>query len=180
MNASACNHVHTFNDNDPDIPVNLDGTPETETLRLTVAHFPVINPVTFVYRTVCLILKRKEHILPDFTHVGLYRENVLPLMDGKRADAMIREHKSREQMLGCMLLHVVISVLPVQGDGNAVTGLKTGCVLHHMKNLITLMQCITVGDTFNPSPVSRLASALRVAYRARKIKAFGRNGGNRR
>ena len=83
-------------------------------------------------------------------------------------------------MLGGMLLHVVISVLPVQGDGNGVTGLKTGCVLHHMKNLITLMQRVTVWDTFNPSPVSRLASALRVAYRARKIKAFGRNGGNRR
>ncbi|PKL28397.1 MAG: hypothetical protein CVV46_06710 [Spirochaetae bacterium HGW-Spirochaetae-2] len=88
---------------------------------------------------------------------------IVPQVYRDRTDSQQSVQSTRDEVLGCVLLHIVIAMVPIQVEGDGIANRMGSLPRHYVQQLPPVVR-LGIDDLRVPedSPVSRLAAAFRI------------------
>ena len=161
MDSAACNTVNALYLNNPDLPLNLDGTPETKSLCLLVAQLKTTYGVRVCNLLVGAFYNTLKALLVYMVTVNFYGQKALSHMYGNGAYSQHGKQKTAEHVLCSVCYHAVVSEGPVKFLFKALPLTETGCVLKNQNAVsVRCLLCVQNPVFSQKTPVSGLASAF--------------------
>ena len=142
--------------------IHFNGASHLQSLRFIAVHILLIYPMRCNDLIHGPLFNREENIFINIASIGFDGQYLFPLVDRHCADTIHMVKKGRQQVLGCMLLHIEISMVPIKREGFRRTQRRKLSFNHMQWGSVLIFSRIRYNPFSKASSVPRLTSTLGV------------------